>query len=268
MNKDHTLNDKHQLQFLASSRQKDCNAVIEKYFDNYYTIQLITSGELFLAYDNNECVIKAPCIFTCYPGVRIRFHKMEHSVEPWEHYHIAFRGSKVQEWTASGLFFHGEKQLDSLDQYLEKMISIMDIYNTGEAWAIERICARIESLLADLAHDQHHQHKPKWLKVCIENITLYETPDYQQLARKCHCSLSHLRKMFREVMGVSMHNYWLAMRLRRACEMMNNEKNTLETIALDLGYNDGPFFSKQFKKHYGVNPKDYRKSLFDFTNHP
>jgi AraC-like DNA-binding protein len=253
--------EKQSLQLLHSSYQPDCKAIVDKYFENYYTLQLITSGELFLSYDKRECLIKAPCFFSCYPGVHIRFHRDPNSKLKWEHYHIAFSGEKVQEWIRSGLFFFGEKELATIDGYLENMQKIIAIFKEAKPWATERVSARIESLLADLAHDYQHKVKPPWLQTCIENIQVHSPPDYQVLSKKCHLSLSHLRKMFKSMMGVSLHNYWIDLRLRHACKMIMDSRLSLEGIALDLGYSDVSFFSRQFKQCYGVSPKDYRKSF-------
>jgi len=46
-------------------------------------------------------------------------------------------------------------------------------------------------------------------------------------------------------------------RLRRAAEMIVENSLSLNDIAINTGFNYYPYFSKSFKKHFGVSPKDY-----------
>jgi YesN/AraC family two-component response regulator len=68
--------------------------------------------------------------------------------------------------------------------------------------------------------------------------------------------------LFKAKMGCSIHNYWIDMRMKKAAQMIKSERSNLENIAYDLGYKDVSFFSKQFKKVYGINAKDFRRSLY------
>jgi AraC-like DNA-binding protein len=253
-----------QIQILHGSHVPDCHANVDKFFEGYYSIQLISSGDLFLSYDRRELHLKPPYFFTCYPGPRTRFWQINNKQNPsWHHQHLAFRGPKVQEWISSGLFFFGEQNLSDLSDYREQMLEMFKIFQEGSAWSQERVSARLECLLADLAHLRQDHNRPTWLQICLNSLTPTEAPDYQIISRKCHMSLSYLRKKFREAMGESLHDYWLELRLRKACQMIENPHKSFGQISDELGYSDVSFFSRQFKKFYGMNPKDYRNGLLE-----
>ena len=42
---------------------------------------------------------------------------------------------------------------------------------------------------------------------------------------------------------------------------MIRTKRSIKDIALDCGYSDPLFFSRMFKKYYGMSPQEYRKWL-------
>jgi AraC-like DNA-binding protein len=46
-------------------------------------------------------------------------------------------------------------------------------------------------------------------------------------------------------------------RLRRAAEMLHEGSFTLAEIADKTGFSTYSYFSKSFKKHFGVSPKEY-----------
>jgi len=70
-------------------------------------------------------------------------------------------------------------------------------------------------------------------------------------------SLLHLK--MKNILGLSMGDYIRNKRLDKACEMLRQGYNVSET-AYDTGFSDPNYFSKTFKKHIGVSPKDYKIS--------
>lgn len=69
------------------------------------------------------------------------------------------------------------------------------------------------------------------------------------------CSPATLNNNFKKEYGVSVHQYLLDFRLNRAKEMLRTSSFSVKEIALNVGFNDVGYFSKVYKKKYGVNPK-------------
>ena len=69
--------------------------------------------------------------------------------------------------------------------------------------------------------------------------------------------MSHL---FRNEMGTTFSDYLTRVRLEAAKKLLM-EGASVDKTAEEVGYNDGNYFIKIFKKYVGVTPAKYRKSL-------
>lgn len=78
-------------------------------------------------------------------------------------------------------------------------------------------------------------------------------------ANYAHMSRSYFCQCFRDIYHMSFLDYMRAIRLEKAVMLLVETNKTVQTIALELGYNDEKYFSRIFRSHYGVTPMDYRK---------
>lgn len=69
---------------------------------------------------------------------------------------------------------------------------------------------------------------------------------------------SHFSRKFKEAVGVSFIQYVTAKRLERAKLMLVHTKRPVSRIATRLGFQPLNYFSRQFKKHVGLTPSEYR----------
>ena len=44
-----------------------------------------------------------------------------------------------------------------------------------------------------------------------------------------------------------------------ALSLLENTNHTIEEIAVEIGYQNAPHFSRQFRQHYGLSPGNWRK---------
>lgn len=89
----------------------------------------------------------------------------------------------------------------------------------------------------------------------------YRSPiSLQSLADQTHHSVSSLLRDFKFATGKSPIQYLLAMRLRKAADMLleRPDLNVTET-ALAVGFNDSNYFSRQFKKQFNVSPRAFKR---------
>ena len=77
-------------------------------------------------------------------------------------------------------------------------------------------------------------------------------------------SYDYLRKLFQKEMGVTPHRYLVDKRLKMAAELLVTDDSagarTIMDIAFLCGFRDSLYFSKMFKKRYGVAPRNYPNS--------
>lgn len=79
------------------------------------------------------------------------------------------------------------------------------------------------------------------------------------LARRACLSRSQFTRRFRAATGMSPAQYVIRTRLERARQLIQETEMTLGQIAGALGYEDIPFFSRQYKRFLGHAPGALRR---------
>ena len=81
----------------------------------------------------------------------------------------------------------------------------------------------------------------------------------EELSRIAGMSQRYFEVLFSDEFESSPKEYATRLKLELAKELLLNEKNTVTSIADQLGYNDIYHFSKIFKVKMGVSPSEYRR---------
>ena len=66
---------------------------------------------------------------------------------------------------------------------------------------------------------------------------------------------------FKNLSGFSPQNYLIYYRMWKAAALLKNPKMSIDMVATAIGYGDQFHFSKEFKKHVGLPPSEYRKMI-------
>jgi LacI family transcriptional regulator len=74
-------------------------------------------------------------------------------------------------------------------------------------------------------------------------------------------SRSQLEAKFRTILGRTVHDEIIRVRLKRVCQLLYAGDDTLTIIARKSGYLDISHLSRSFRKNFGVWPGEYRKRL-------
>jgi len=85
----------------------------------------------------------------------------------------------------------------------------------------------------------------------------------QNLAKMTHLSTNQYLRIFKKAYGKSPMKYLNTLRIQRALQMLRFSKNSITKIALQSGFANSAFFSKQFKKTTGLSPNAYRLNIGD-----
>ncbi len=82
----------------------------------------------------------------------------------------------------------------------------------------------------------------------------------ETLHRLCGISGTYFRKIFQSYYAVSPQKYILGKRLSHAKILIDNgDFDTISDLAASVGYSDPLYFSRAFKKKYGISPSKYTK---------
>ena len=96
----------------------------------------------------------------------------------------------------------------------------------------------------------------------LENIRVHIiTKDFslEDYAKMCNMSKYHFLRVFSGIVGKTPLEYRNNIRLEHACELLSNEKLSVEEISASVGYSSASYFSSAFKKKYGISPKQYQQ---------
>lgn len=84
--------------------------------------------------------------------------------------------------------------------------------------------------------------------------------DLDTLAEKAQLSKYHFAKKFKALTGESPIQYFINMKMQRACYLLDSNPRPIKQIAAELGYLDAYYFSRLFKKTIGMAPENYRQA--------
>jgi len=74
-----------------------------------------------------------------------------------------------------------------------------------------------------------------------------------------HMSRSNLMRVFRRATGQTPIEYLMRLRIQRAMDLLCTTDLTITEIAMQVGFNDSNYFTRQFKKAHNQSPSEYRR---------
>ncbi|WP_371425615.1 helix-turn-helix domain-containing protein [Tardiphaga sp.] len=84
--------------------------------------------------------------------------------------------------------------------------------------------------------------------------------DLDAAARQAGLSPFHFLRLFRNVLGVTPHQYLVRARLRRAANLLAENDRAITDIAFDVGFGDLSNFVRSFHRAAGVSPRAFRQA--------
>lgn len=88
-----------------------------------------------------------------------------------------------------------------------------------------------------------------------------EDVELKTLEELTHLSPRTFLRQFKSATGITPIQYLLRVRVARAAKLLKETSLNISEIAFRVGFNDSNYFSKQFKKILGHNPKVFRAGL-------
>lgn len=79
------------------------------------------------------------------------------------------------------------------------------------------------------------------------------------LASEMNISTSQLNQKIKAISGLNTTSYILTVRLNRAKKLLATSQKPIGEIAMDCGFSDFAYFSKSFKKEFGITPSKFQR---------
>lgn len=121
----------------------------------------------------------------------------------------------------------------------------------ADALSMMRIGTRVTVAYNVMNYLNHHFME----EITVDNIAaaLFLNKDY----------IAHI---FKEETGYSLMGYVISLRINQAKLLLVETDRTITDIAIECGYTDFTYFSKQFKKHTSASPSKFRKEALLMKN--
>jgi AraC family transcriptional regulator, arabinose operon regulatory protein len=94
---------------------------------------------------------------------------------------------------------------------------------------------------------------------------LHRTLTRQEICAQVGLSMPHFNRLFSNYMHCTPIAYFLEQKYNWTVRLLKTTALSIKEIAYRVGFEDPLYFSAQFKKRFGVSPKDYRRHEKDLS---
>lgn len=191
------------------------------------------------------------------------------SPDPWTIYWIHIDGKKAS--LAGQVLGLGKERVvlhpgldPALPSLFEKLLAVLgDGYTSDNLFSASVVLGQIIAFLAARRHRQrnrstHHLENRIQRVIEIMHDNLARKFSVEDFAREANMSASHLAAMFRRHTGFAIIDFFLRLKIQRACFLLDNTDLEIKVIAGEVGFDDPLYFSRCFRRVHSCSPSEYR----------
>lgn len=112
-------------------------------------------------------------------------------------------------------------------------------------------------------YDSHREQLPPDMDIApaLEHISQHFASDIsiRSLAEMTRLSVRQFERRFKHHLKTTPQQFIMKMRVFAACDALRNSRRPIIEIATQSGFYDQSSFTRQFRKHMGITPLQYRK---------
>ncbi|MEE4562228.1 MULTISPECIES: helix-turn-helix domain-containing protein [Paenibacillus] len=138
-------------------------------------------------------------------------------------------------------------------------------WNRGEGIERFHVNTLLQGMLYELFQEyERSQGSP--VPDMVDVVATYIAGHYRQelelkgLAALGGCSVRQLQRRFKQLKLLAPMEYVIQLRMESAARMLRHTESPIGEVAERTGYRDTYYFSRAFKKYYGVPPQIYRRN--------
>lgn len=168
-----------------------------------------------------------------------------------------------------GLYSVAEEYANEMNcsqKIIDKCTYIDQIKSSGTIFQTKEIVVALFDSIMKCVTGSHKCETYKIVEKAKKYIDLHYADDLtlDDIASDIFISSCYLSAIFKRETGRSVVEYINFCRLKKAKEMIDSQKNVkINDLSRIVGYNDSFYFSKCFKKQYGITPSAYQKNVLD-----
>lgn len=152
-----------------------------------------------------------------------------------------------------------------LEKFISKQVDSELLMIDDDEYCIELCISRLEELgeLIKFAHvpKEENQLVRKTLEYILENID--DDMNLNHIAERLYINRTYLSELFKKKTGRPVSDHIAFLKVERAKYLMTYESLRNYEVAYKLGYKDGEYLSKIFKRITGLTPREYRSNVLE-----
>ena len=153
-------------------------------------------------------------------------------------------------------------------EYLVEISSGGQVQNMKQSLGVEECLRRVQVKANQNFPAKNNTRKYSNEAVQFIRHNYYRNFSAQDIADSIGITRGYLSLCFKEVFQLSLQEYITDYRLKKAKEMLVDSDMKIKEIAFYTGYQDELYFSKAFKKKYGISPRAFRQESGSVREEP
>ena len=145
----------------------------------------------------------------------------------------------------------------------EKQELIVDTLNN--AFTYEELHAALKEKTAlyfeDAGKSQPENSTIFMIKDYISRNYMNDTLSVKDISSHVYLSTSYVCTFFKSETGQTLNQYLTEFRMEKAKQLLSDPRYKISEISSKVGYTDGNYFGKSFKKYSGFSPSEYREKM-------
>ena len=240
-----------------------------------YILHIVMEGKGTYQVKNQQFHLKKGDLFLIRPGDSTFY--LADGEDPWMYCWLSFSGADAAELVSHSLFKEDQYTMVSSDiqKYIEVILACFPYAAEtieNEVHLSELAYRFLGVLLVDGGKIQVGEQK-NYSPLAVEAVEYIdahygEALTVEGIAQHLAINRSHLSRVFRNHMAISLKEYILGVRINRGAFLLSQTDRSVEQIAEEVGFNSLVVFSRMFKKMTGETATAYRKRMKndEFTN--
>jgi AraC family transcriptional regulator, arabinose operon regulatory protein len=206
--------------------------------------------------------------FFIIPACMPHFYRSD-SQNPWSIYWIHFAGSKSGHFSRFACQSRPveRSKTSRLNDRIELFSEIFCNLDRGFGIEIlEYVNQCLPHLLASFTHlsqfrliKEPGEKDPVTQSINFMLEQLTKKLKLDEIATETGLSVSHYSRLFQNRTGHSPIDYFIQLKIQRACRLIDNPGWMIADVAREMGFDDQFYFSRVFRKVMGMSPLEYRK---------
>ena len=145
----------------------------------------------------------------------------------------------------------------------EKQDLIMDTLNNAFTYKElhESLKEKTAQYFEDARNSQPENSTIFMIKDYISRNYMNDTLSVKDISSHVYLSASYVCTFFKSETGQTLNQYLTEYRMEKAKQLLSDPRYKISEISSKVGYTDGNYFGKSFKKYSGFSPSEYREKM-------